>query len=203
MEQFLLLALFVVVALANYFVRWLKSRTESRAPDAGDTDGPATLPPSTRRRSRPSDEPETYGPQTLPLPTRRRARPPDEAETYGPEALPRRIREGPRLPGEPTTGEPAPRPWWRPPADVESERPAAMWPPRAGSRPVSPSLPAAPPSGELRQAAPVPPVRVRQAARRRFGRRADLRQAIALMAVLGPCRGLESEETVTPSAARR
>jgi hypothetical protein len=113
MEQVLLLALFLLVALASTIARWLKSRLE------------------------------------------------------------------PRPPAEPT----------RPTEVAGRPRPA-------GPREVM-LIPTPPTPAETRPRKPEPSVRPRRPPRPRLGRPADLRRAIVLMAVLGPCRALEREEPLS------
>jgi hypothetical protein len=109
-EQLLLLALFLLVALASSLARWLKARMEGQPP----------------------------------------------AQTRLPDDV--TVRRPPYPPGEPAMP--------------------------VGTRPV-PSV----------QSAPPPPVTTRRgSARPRFSDRSDLRHAIVLMAVLGPCRALERDE---------
>jgi hypothetical protein len=115
MEQVLLLALFLLVALASSIARWLKSRLEPR-------------PAEPARPTEVAGRPRQGGTREVML-----------------------------IPTPPT------------PADTRPRAPAPSVPPRRTPRP-------------------------------RLGRPSDLRRAIVLMAVLGPCRALEDEE---PSSRRR
>jgi hypothetical protein len=111
-EQLLLLALFLLVALASSLARWLKTRMADHLP----------------------------------------------AETRPPHGV--IVRRPPHPPGEPAT-----------------------------------SVSTPPPVPSVRPAPPLPAETRRGAAPSRLGDRSDLRRAIVLMAVLGPCRALEREES--------
>lgn len=79
----------------------------------------------------------------------------------------------------------------RPPAGVTVRRPP---------RPLGePAMPARTPPVTSAQPSPPPPVETRRRSPRpRLGEGSDLRRAIVLMAVLGPCRALEREEPPPP-----
>jgi hypothetical protein len=80
----------------------------------------------------------------------------------------------------------------RPPDAVSVRRP--QLPPGEPTRPVW-----TPPGASARPSPPLPVETRRRSPRPRLGGPSDLRRAIVLMAVLGPCRALEHEE----SASRR
>lgn len=91
-------------------------------------------------------------------------------------------------------------------ARMEASRPAETRPPdgvtvRRPQRPLGePAMPARTPPVAYAQPSPPPPVEARRRAPRPLlGGPSDLRRGIVLMAVLGPCRALEHEE----SASRR
>ncbi|HSE91882.1 MAG TPA: hypothetical protein VLF19_01145 [Methylomirabilota bacterium] len=86
----------------------------------------------------------------------------------------------------------------RRPAEAEPAEGVEALPPRARPRQVTPVPVETSPLPDVRLLAPAPPSPPRRPPRSRLGRPSDLRGAIVLMAVLGPCRALEHEEPPLP-----
>jgi hypothetical protein len=123
-EQWLLLAIFVLVPLFNLVVRWLRARAERQRPDVSVEPGPPMEPPP-ERVPRPGRMPSPARPSTerVPPAARRPA-----------EAPPRRLPVEVVLARQPRPAPPAPLP----PAPEAPRRPV-----RPAAAPPVPRLPAA------------------------------------------------------------
>ncbi len=163
LQQLIVLALFVVVALVDLLGRWVRSRAErGGAPGPGDDAG--------RRAG-------AEGGASRPMPWPTRDAPPVDAP---PVDAPPAERRPPRS-RQPSRERPTPAAARAvPPRGASAPSPPARTAPPARARPEPPTVP------------PRRPPRARSAARAALDA-AAARRAIVAMTILGPCRALEPE----------